>query len=55
MEKYLGIFADGYQTTVWSTDVNNARYHLNDWCRLHGDLLDVKLLIPCPEDDDNES
>ncbi len=50
MEKYQGTFADGYLAYVWSTDIDNARFHLKDWCRLHGELVEIKLITACPED-----
>lgn len=42
MEKYLGTYKDGFKMTVWSTDINMARFHLKDWVRLHGDLISVE-------------
>lgn len=50
MEKYAGTFADGHRQAVWAVDESHARLHLHDWCRLHGDLVEVTLLKPCPED-----
>jgi len=50
VEKYAGTFADGHRQAVWAIDEEHARLHLHDWCRLHGNLVEVTLLIPCMED-----
>ncbi len=42
MEKYVGTFADGFHAAVWAAGEDNARLHLKDWSRLHGDLVDMK-------------
>ena len=55
MEKYVGTFADGYMTAVWAAGDENAELHLKDWCRLHGDLVDIKKVFACPEDNEEET
>jgi hypothetical protein len=42
MEKYIGTFADGFKVVVWSIDRNMAKFHLKDWTRLHGKLIETK-------------
>ncbi len=41
MEKFVGTFQDGFRTAVWATDIEMARFHLRDWQRLHGALVEV--------------
>jgi len=42
MEKYIGTFADGFKTPVWSASKKMAKFHLKDWTRHHGNLVDVQ-------------
>ena len=39
MEKYIGVFADGFQVVVWSASMEMAKFHLKDWTRHHGALI----------------
>ena len=54
MEKYKGTYQDGHQIAVWAIGEENARFHLNDWCRLYGDLVKVELIVARPEDSHNK-
>lgn len=42
MEKYIGTFKDGFKTAVWSASTEMAKFHLKDWERLHGNLMETK-------------
>ncbi len=42
MEKYIGTFSDGFQVGVWSMSMEMAKFHLKDWTRQHGQLINTK-------------
>lgn len=52
MEKFKGTYKDGHQIAVWAIGEDNARFHLKDWCRQHGELIKVELIISHPEEND---
>lgn len=54
MEKYVGTYADGFRTAVWAAGDDNARFHLKDWCRIHGDLVDMKKIRPLTKEEQSD-